>query len=505
MNRFVGSTLADVLAHAEAEWAQRPAVADGLQEQNFAEFYQSTMQLAGALLDSGVKPGDRVGLLLKKNISLARSIFACACIGAIFIPLNQQLKAPQIRYILDDAGASFLICQRDVLERLQLKAGQEVPLFIEQMENEKNEWVQVALPATQSSDLAALLFTSGSTGNPKGVMLSQQNLLAGARIVCEYLELNAEDRLLAALPFSFDYGLNQLLAGVYCGARVRLLEFTFGIQIVQCLEQERISCLAGVPTLWGILTTATPKFCAQTLPQLRLMTNSGGALDLQTIDRLRQAQPTADLILMYGLTEAFRSTYVPAEQLATHLDSIGWAIPETEIFLVDENNQTCAIGGKGMLVHSGPTVALGYWNNPDATAKVFRPDPRSPDGVGTVVYSGDYAIQQEDGSFRFLGRKDTLIKSSGFRISPTEVEQVLLAHSVVQSAAVIGLPDPLLGQRIHAICVGGTDEETAALLRFAAQSLASHQLPRSVEWVTKLPTTSHGKVDYTRLVKERTP
>jgi amino acid adenylation domain-containing protein len=504
VNRMIPSTLAEMLARAEAEWAQRPAVADDFQELSYAEFYQSTMQLAGALLESGVKPGDRVGLLLKKDLSQARAIFACACIGAIFVPLNPQLKAAQIRYILDTAGASFLLCQHDVMKRLVPHPGQEIHLSIELIESGKIEPSQIKLPTTQPTDLAALLFTSGSTGNPKGVMLSQQNLVAGARIVCEYLELTAADRLLAALPFSFDYGLNQLIAGIYCGARVRLFEFIFGTQIVQCLHKDRISCLAGVPTLWGILTTSTPKFSSQSLPQLRLLTNSGGALDLQTIDRLRQAQPDANLILMYGLTEAFRSTYVPVEQLATHQDSIGWAIPETEVFLVDESNQTCPVGAKGMLVHSGPTVALGYWKNPEATAKVFRPDPREPDGVGTVVYSGDYATQLEDGSFRFIGRKDTLIKSSGFRISPTEVEQVLLTHSAVQSAAVIGLPDQLLGQRVHAICVGGTDDETATLLRFAAQSLASHQLPRSVEWVTQLPTTSHGKVDYTRLVKERT-
>ena len=511
---MTGETLALVLQRTVAKHPQRVALVDDEGALTYQQLDAAVRRWASALMAAGLEPGQRLALLLPKDRNSVFAIFAAATLGAVFVPVNMQFKAEQIRSILEDSEAALILSDTNHWRRLDLQLHLPKVLMVEELPQRSTCESNYS---PQADDLAALLYTSGSTGNAKGVMLSQANLVAGARIVSHYLGLSERDRLLAALPFSFDYGLNQLFSAVWCGAAVRLLEFTFGNQIVQCLKRDGCTVLAGVPTMWGILVTMTPCF-TKPLPQLRLLTNSGGALPLQTIAALQEIQPQADLVLMYGLTEAFRSTFVPVTELATHRQSIGWAMPETEIFLVDSDHQLCAVGEPGMLVHAGPTVAMGYWRNTSATAQVFRPDPRhsvkhpsSNSGSSVdhsspkVVYSGDYAVQIADGSFRFLGRKDALIKSCGYRISPTEVEGALLSHPTVQSAAVIGIPDELLGQRVHAICVAtdSTQMEAHVVLRAVAKRLAAHQVPRALEWVKELPLTSHGKIDYQQLQAER--
>lgn len=537
---MTAKTLAQLLFDTAAQNPQRVAVIDAEGASTYAQLASAVRVWAKALIQVGVQPGDRVALLLPKQRAQVVGIYACALVGAVFVPVNRQLQGGQMRYILDHAQAAFVLTQADVLRRARLEPGAEQVILVEDLpslvETSAAETENITAAAVMdfasiahADDLAVLLYTSGSTGKPKGVMLSHANCVAGARIVCGYLELTADDRLMAALPFSFDYGLNQLFCAVFSGASVRLLEFVFANQILECLQQDRCTVLAGVPTLWNLVATTTASF-AEVLPQLRLLTNSGGALPVKTIDALRRAQPQADLILMYGLTEAFRSTYVPAAELTTHMQSIGWPIPESEVFLVDENDQLCPIGKRGMLVHAGPTVAMGYWNNAEASARVFRPDPRQPHptdesastspnqvhsaGARRVVYSGDYAVQDADGSFRFLGRRDTLIKSSGYRVSPTEVEAALLRHPAVAQVAVIGIDDPMLGQRVHAICVAATTacgdvdpqdlfQLDREVIQTAALHLAAYQTPRQIEWVPALPLTVNGKVDYTSLVLER--
>ncbi len=506
---MAATTLASVLAQSAERFGGRTALIDDEGELGYAELHTQAEDWARRLKAIGVRRGQRVALLLAKNRSMVLAIYACAQLGAVFVPINLAFRDAQCRYLIEDCQASVVLTTaevRRVRSNLEVAAPQV----------EVDSWLVDSSPASSSADsgreievvsptdLAALLYTSGSTGQPKGVMLSHQNLVAGARIVCLYLGLSEDDRLLAALPFSFDYGLNQLFAAIHCGAAVRLIEFTFGNQLVTCLHADAITCLAGVPTLWGILATATPSF-KEACGSLRLMTNSGGALASDVLDALCHAQPRANFILMYGLTEAFRSTFVPANRLQDHRNSMGWPIPETEIFLVDASDRICTPGEQGMLVHAGPTVAQGYWGNPSATAQVFRPDPR-PGRDAVVVYSGDFAVQSADGSFQFRGRKDALIKSSGHRVSPTEVEAALLTHDCVAQAAVIGLPDSLLGQRIHAICVAKPSVDSVdelELLRWTAKQLAPYQVPREVEWVERLPITAHGKIDYSRLREQR--
>jgi len=510
--------MTDLLHHLLASSTQahpgKEAVVDGDRRFTYREFNAAAHTCAGVLHAHGLQPHDRVAVHLDKSFEEASSIFGISMAGGVFVPVNALLRPHQVAHILEDCGVRFLITNArrsallaDVLghashvERIVLvdAAGD---LHDDRIVPEAFAKPCSAPPsASTGNDLAAILYTSGSTGRPKGVMLSHNNLLAGSRIVCRYLGIRQTERLLSVLPFSFDYGLNQLISAVQMAATTVLLTFRFGDEIVRAIRDECVTALAGVPTLWAVLKDAAPTFAKQNLWSLRYLTNSGGALPTETLARLRAAQPHVDVVLMYGFTEAFRSTYLSVEDLDRHPTSIGKAVPETEIFLVNDEGRLCAPGEEGILVHDGPTVALGYWGRPDDTAGIFRPHPFRPpqEGAARVCYSGDRVKQDADGFFYFVGREDALIKSAGYRISPTEVEEVLMATGVLAQAAVIGLPDATLGERVHAICVVAQDTDRESVLAHCASQLPPYMVPRDLEFVAQLPSSPNGKIDYRQL------
>ena len=270
-----------------------------------------------------------------------------------------------------------------------------------------------------SKDLAAILYTSGSTGKPKGVMLSHANIMAGSTIVSTYLEISESERILAVLPFSFDAGMNQLMTAFQQGATIVLIKFVFAKEIIDALLAEHISALAGVPTVWSLL--ANGGILKHKFPDLRYITNTGGAMPQAVLKVLREALPSTKIFLMYGLTEAFRSTYLPPEELDRRPTSMGKAIPDTEILVLNEHGERCQPGEVGELVHRGPTVSMGYWGNLEATDRVLKPNPLLAPELGDcekVCYSGDLVKTDDDGFLYYVGRRDTMIKSSGYRISP---------------------------------------------------------------------------------------
>jgi acyl-CoA synthetase (AMP-forming)/AMP-acid ligase II len=335
-------------------------------------------------------------------------------------------------------------------------------------------------------------------------MLSHANVVAGSRIVSAYLGITEKERILAVLPFSFDAGMNQLMTAFEKGGTLVLINFIFAREIVQSLIKERITGLAGVPTVWSLLTQPNSTLHKQLLPDLRYITNTGGAMPQAVLKNLRQALPTTRIFLMYGLTEAFRSTYLPPEELDRRPTSMGKAIPDTEILVINDQGHLCKPGEPGELVHRGPTVSLGYWNRPEDTARALRPNPLLPPEMGDcekVCYSGDLVKMDEDGFLYFIGRRDTMIKSSGFRISPTEVEEVLFQSGTLRGAAVIGIPDEMMGQVIKAFVVprDGEPLDTDALLAGCAEKMPRYMVPKIVEVLTELPKTSSGKVDYPAL------
>lgn len=484
----------------------RIALVEGAQSLTYGAFRARVAGLAARLRGLGLAPGDRVAILLPKSIRECVALFAVSAAGGVVVPIHPSLRPRQVRHIVADSGARALLTDAPHAAGLEGALDDLFGLRIltEEAAGPSEPRLTPGEPAPPG--LAAILYTSGSTGLPKGVMLSHANLIAGTRIVRTYLGIAPDDRILSVLPFSFDYGLNQLLTAVEQGARTVLLTPRLGDDVVRALETHRITGLAGVPTLWTLLTRAAPHLAKADLSALRTVTNSGGSLALPTIARLRARLPHTNVVLMYGLTEAFRSTYLPPEEIDRRPDSIGRAIPETEIFLVTPDGRRARPGEPGILHHRGPTVSMGYWRRPEDTARVLVPDPFPPDGAtpGLVCRSGDLAVEDADGFFRFIGREDAMIKTQGFRVSPTEVEAALMETGAFRAAAVIGLPDPSLGQRIHAVTVPAEEAPgTAEVMQRLRKALAPHLVPRTIEAVAALPTTPNGKVDYKRLTAER--
>jgi acyl-CoA ligase (AMP-forming) (exosortase A-associated) len=500
---------------------EKEALVAGKQRLTYREVAMQVASLACGLRRIGLQRGDRVGIYLDPSAPQALAIFAISQAGAVFVPINHLLLPGQVSHIAEDCQMRGLITTTSKLPSL-VRVLKEIPSLEFIVVAGDGEIVDPPLPVylfdelchlpspqqwgdvSIEKDLVALLYTSGSTGKPKGVMLNHAQILAGSTIVSTYLEISADDRILAILPFSFDAGLNQLMTAFQQGGTLVLMTFVFAREIVHMLRSERITGLAGVPTLWSLLAQPSSSLSKFTFPHLRYITNTGGRMPQSVLATLRQALPTTKIFLMYGLTEAFRSTYLPPEELDRHPTSMGKAIPNTEILVINDQGQPCKAGEVGELVHRGPTVSMGYWGQPELTARVLRPHPLLPMELGDaekVCYSGDLVRRDEEGFLYFVGRRDTMIKTSGFRISPTEVEEVLFQSGQVREAAVIGLPDEVLGQSIKAFVVPREGELPSpdALIGFCAENAPHYMVPKAVEILDVLPKTTSGKVDYPAL------
>lgn len=482
---------------------------------------------ARALRDVGIERHDRIGIYLEPSPEQALSLLATSQAGGVLVPVHHSQFPQQLTHIVNDCGMKGLVtstskaasllpgvheCESLEFVVLVPDGKTAVEMDTEGLRLRCYRFEQLTASNPQGGladvgiekDLAAILYTSGSTGKPKGVMLSHANVMAGASIVSTYLNITASDRTLAILPFSFDAGLNQLMTTIQQGATAVLQNWLFGKDIVRMLAAERITGLAGVPSLWSLLAQPSSGLAKTELPDLRYITNTGGAMSQSLLAQLREALPTTDVVLMYGLTEAFRSTYLPPSELDVRPTSMGKAIPNTEILVVNDEGKRCAPGEVGELVHHGPTVSLGYWGNAELSGQVLRPHPFPPPGlidVPKVCYSGDLVRMDEDGFLYFVGRRDNQIKCSGFRISPTEVEEVLCQCGKLREAAVIGIPDGVLGQRIKAFVTPreGSTVNGDELLVFCSLAMPRHMVPKEVEVVAALPKTSSGKVDYPAL------
>jgi acyl-CoA ligase (AMP-forming) (exosortase A-associated) len=465
---------------------------------SYAELEQAVGALAAALKARGLEQGARVVSWLPKTRMTALLPLACARAGLVHVPINPLLKRAQVSHILADSGAGLLISGAARLATLQQGDLSCAAVTEEEGAAMLSGADRLGPSSAAADDLAALLYTSGSTGRPKGVMLSHANLWLGAISVAAYLGLTAEDRTLGVLPLSFDYGQNQLLSSWAAGASVVPIEYLAARDVIRAVEAHGITTLAGVPPLWVQLVEAGwPPAAALAL---RRLTNSGGRLPVSIVRRMRELFPVAEIHLMYGLTEAFRSTSLDPTLLDEHPDSIGTAIPFAEVLAARADGSLADTGEEGELVHAGPLVAHGYWNDPERTAARFRPAPEGSLYGGTAVWSGDRVRRDTHGLFYFVGREDAMIKTSGNRVSPTEVEEAAVASGVVAEAVALGYPDHRLGEAIALVVRGaGPDDALRAYLR---RELPNFMQPAAILWRDELPRSPNGKLDRERLKSE---
>jgi len=451
---------------------------------SYGRLDETVGRMAAALLARGLEPGDRVATWMAKTMLACIMPLAAARAGLVHVPINPILKRAQAAHILADSGAKLLIANRARLD--SFTAGDRADAGAIALEDWENGGPALPPSSHDPDQLAALLYTSGSTGRPKGVMLSHANLWLGAVSVAHYLGLKDDDRTLCVLPLAFDYGQSQLLSTWAAGGCAIGFDYLLPRDVVRAVGRHDVTVLAGVPPLWRQLAEQD---WGDAGASLRTLTNSGGHLPEPLVRRLRTLFPQAKLHLMYGLTEAFRSSSLDPALVNHHPDSVGTAIPFAELRVVRPDGSEAAPGEEGELVHSGPLVAQGYWNDPERTAERFRDGPR-----GREVWSGDTVVKGEDGLLHFRGRDDAMIKVSGNRISPTEIEEAALASGAVSDAAAFGVPDERLGQAIVLVAVGQADGEKQ-LLDYFRRELPAHLQPQRIIWREQLPVGPNGKLD----------
>ena len=511
--------MADLLHELIHESAHHAPQADALayrgQCLDYSQLDEAIVSASGLFLDCGLARGERVAVYMEKRFETVSAMFGASHAGGVFVPVNPILKPEQVAYILKDCNVRILVTS---FERLALlgdalkdcrdlhtvvAVGEGTPSSLHGIETVC--WHDASNSAASphrviDTDMAAILYTSGSTGRPKGVVLSHRNMMTGAKSVSRYLENKPEDRILSVLPLSFDYGLSQLTTAFHVGAAAVLMNYLLPGDIVKTVEKENITGLAAVPPLWIQLAQCEWK------SSLRYFTNSGGAMPKATLDALRARLPGARPYLMYGLTEAFRSTYLPPEEVDRRPDSIGKAIPGAEILVLREDGSSCVPGEPGELVHRGGLVSLGYWNDPHRTAERFRPLPRREEGIvmqEMAVWSGDTVRLDEEGFLYFIGRRDEMIKTSGYRVSPTEVEEVIYETGMAGEAVALGISHPVLGQEIVVVASpkeGKLDAE--ALLSECRKRLPAYMVPSRIHVRETLPRNPNGKIDRKRLAQE---
>ena len=496
-----------------------PALTAGNETVDYATLQKQVSGFASGMAMLGLGRGERVAIYLDKRIETVVASFGAPAAGGAFVPLNPLLKPEQVAFILRDCDVRVIVTSPERLALLAPVLGQcpalrhvvltsgtaaaECPLPV-------IHWQQL-LAAPQraghrviDTDLTAILYTSGSTGKPKGVVLSHRNMVAGAKSVASYLENHAGDTLLAALPLSFDAGFSQLTTAFHAGARVVLLNYLLPRDVLKVMEREQVTGLTAVPPLYIQLSQL--EWPAAIDARLRYFANTGGRMPRETLNLLRSKVPSAKPFLMYGLTEAFRSTFLPPEEVDRRPDSIGKAIPNAEILVLREDGSECAPDEPGELVHRGALVGLGYWNDAEKTAERYRLLPAQSPGRQAglqlpeyAVFSGDTVRRDAEGFLYFIGRRDEMIKTSGYRVSPTEVEEILYATRLVGECVAFGVDHDTLGQAIQVIATPPNGSEVldlAALQQACRAQMPAYMVPAGIESAAgPLPRNPNGKID----------
>lgn len=472
-------------------------------------------RFAASLVALSIGRGERVAIYLDKSVEMVAACFGAAQAGAVFVPVNPILKPEQVGYILRDCNVRVIVTSAPRLQALAATLADCPDLRHIVLAGSSGATVETCVPQHAwadlqhtalgpvhrviDTDIVSILYTSGSTGRPKGVVLSHRNMVAGAKSVATYLENTAEDTLVAALPLSFDAGFSQLTTAFHVGARVALLNYLLPRDVMDTVVRERVSGITAVPPLYVQL--AQLEWPRSVDEHLRYFANTGGRMPLETLTRLRQKLPRAKPFLMYGLTEAFRSTYLPPEEVDRRPDSIGKAIPNAEILVLREDGSRCGPDEPGELVHRGALVGQGYWNDVEKTAERYKPLPGREGGLvlpELAVFSGDTVRMDAEGYLYFIGRRDEMMKTSGYRVSPTEVEEIIYGTQLVAECAAFGVSHPTLGQAIVVVVASadGAAVDVAALTAACRERMPPYMVPARFEQrPAPLPRNPNGKID----------
>ena len=494
--------LSDLLFQQRDNRTSHIALIDGQHRITYAELIHQIERFAAMLQARGVQRGDHIAIFLQRSVESVVALFAVWSLGAVVVIINDVLKNRQVNYIIDHSEASFLIT--DTRLRTSLT---EVPLSADRIltvDAEKPADQQFTPSRVIGADLALIIYTSGSTGMPKGIMLSHNNLISGAHIITDYLHLTQDEIIISLLPFSFDYGLNQLLTALLVGGTLVIQRSVLPADICNTLNRERVTGMGAVPMLWQQLAGGRSPFIKTQFPHLRYITNTGGRMPESITKLFRQAHPHIQIYLMFGLTEAFRSTYLPPDQVDVRPSSIGKAIPNVELLVLNERGELCKPGEEGELVHRGANIAMGYWKDPENTAKRFRPAPFQQGKGGQpeiAVYSGDYVKTDEEGYIYFIGRKDQMIKSHGMRVSPEEIEDCIFASHMAAHVVAFSVPlDEVKSSIVIALVpsdLGSFSQKELHL--YCKMQMPEYMRPDIIWTLERFPETSSGKPDRVRL------
>jgi long-chain acyl-CoA synthetase len=500
--------LHDFLSAAVRRSPDKVVLVAGDARVSYRELENRVQRLAAGLQSRDVRRGDRIAIFLDNGIAVVVAWYAALRIGAVCTIVNPLTKTDKLRYLLNDALPSALITSVPLLReavgavqtapsvRFVVVAADSVPAGVD---GRYVTWAcaeagsAVSEPGTIDVDLASIIYTSGSTGRPKGVMLTHLNMVTATTTVSGYLGLRADDVIFCALPVAFDYGLYQVLMAVQVGATVVIeRSFAFPVKALEAMARERATVFPGVPTMFSLMS-GIRSLGQFDLTALRIISSTAAALPERRIQELRALFPQATLFSMYGLTECQRVSFLPPEQLDVRPASVGRGMPNSEVWLVDEHGKRLPNGSAGELVVRGSHVMRGYWGDPAATAERLKPGPYPGE---FVLYSGDIFRSDGDGYLYFVARKDDMINSRGEKVSPREVENVIHALEGVREAAVVGVPDPVLGEAVKAYVVlrpgyACTDRD---VIRHCLGHLENYMAPKFVEFVPDLPKTDTGKV-----------
>ncbi|KAA3652590.1 MAG: acyl-CoA ligase (AMP-forming), exosortase A system-associated [Proteobacteria bacterium] len=514
--------LHDLVARAAATTADAPALIHKDDCLSFAQLQARIDAFAAALCGLGLLPDERVAVVLPKQTEAVVAIFGASAAGGVVVPVNPLLKPLQVAYILKNCNVRVLVTSAERARQLEsvLTECHDLNTLVLVAPEDGFETAATSrvlgwdalmrVPPKPrhdriDTDMAAILYTSGSTGLPKGVVLSHRNMVVAAESTAEFLALTQSDRLLAVLPLSFDYGLSQLTSAYAAGGSVVLMEYLLPRQVIKNIARHGVTGVSAVPPIWNQL--AVLDWPQAAVDSLRYITTSGGVARQATLRSLRDKLPRTRVFKMYGLTEAFRSAYLCPEEIDQRPDSVGKAVPSARLCVVREDGSPCAPGEPGELVHRGSLVAMGYWNDPERTRERFRPAPGQSAGLvlpEIAVWSGDQMQMDEDGYLYFVSRKDEMIKTSGYRVSPTEVEEVVFASGLVAEAVALGVPHPELGQAIVLLAHAGHGKALAAddLVNYCREQLPTYMIPSHVDVREELPKNPNGKVDRAALLAE---